>query len=66
MINVNRGVDGAQDTLPDVFLKTPRVISKQEFVVQDMDEMIRRYYSLQGWSDMGIPTETKLRELDIP
>lgn len=65
LINLGRGVDGKQDTLPDVFFKTPRIISKQEFVVQDFDEMVRCYYSLRGWSDQGIPAASKLKELDI-
>ena len=65
LINLRQGVTGVQDTLPDMFLKTPRIIDNQKVVVQNLDEIIKKYYRLRGWSEQGIPTDQKLKELDL-
>ena len=32
---------------------------------QDLTRMLREYYRLRGWSERGVPTGEKLRELGI-
>lgn len=34
-------------------------------LVQDMDAMLDRYYSLRGWNNQGIPTPETLQRLDL-
>jgi aldehyde:ferredoxin oxidoreductase len=67
LINLRQGMTSAQDTLPGMFLKTPRIIDKQKVVVQDhyLNEAIHKFYQLHGWNEEGIPTEEKLRELGL-
>ena len=65
LINLRQGLTAAQDCLPEVFVRTPRTIGRREVVLQNLDEMIRYYYSFRGWDKQGIPTEEKLRELAI-
>jgi aldehyde:ferredoxin oxidoreductase len=65
IINLRRGVDGTQDTLPEVFLKTPRTIGNQKVVVASFDEMIQHYYLLRSWNEQGIPSKRKREELGL-
>jgi len=49
--------------LNQVFSKDPakdRVLSKKEF-----QQSIQEYYKIRGWDQNGIPTEKKLKKLDL-
>ena len=68
LFNLREGLDPEDDTLPirmfhDSFTTGQakgKVISKEEF-----HESLQEYYSIRGWDTKGIPTEERLRELDL-
>jgi len=37
----------------------------EQIVEEEYDKSLDRYYSLRGWSREGVPTRTKLKELDL-
>lgn len=59
------GFTGADDTLPERMLKEPMPEGPAKGQVVELDQMLPRFYELRGWDEEGIPTETKLRELDL-
>lgn len=65
MYNVRGGFDRSQDTLPRRF--TEEVLSKGESKGQivELDSLLNDYYQVMGWNSNGIPTERKLKELDL-
>lgn len=68
MFNVREGFRAVDDSLPARFFKDPlrsgatagRLLPREQF-----DSMLREYYQLRGWDDMGVPTPEKLRDLEI-
>ncbi|KYK29325.1 hypothetical protein AYK20_05895 [Thermoplasmatales archaeon SG8-52-1] len=68
LFNLREGHDTCNDILPkrlfnDPFTKGPAkgvLIKKDEF-----DNSLQEYYSIRGWSNKGIPTNKKLKELGI-
>ena len=68
LINVGRGVSRKDDTLPYRVMNEPIPDgpAKGRFCSQaDLDQMLDRYYELKGWSRDGIPTDEKLRQLEL-
>ncbi|MBB5173486.1 aldehyde ferredoxin oxidoreductase family protein [Texcoconibacillus texcoconensis] len=61
--NNQAGIAGAEDTLPERFLKEPAGGNSQG-EVSHLSEMLEEYYSVRGWKD-GAVTKEKLKELDI-
>jgi aldehyde:ferredoxin oxidoreductase len=61
MFNVKRGVSRKDDTLPPRLLTHKRQTSGVPF----LGAMLNEYYSYRGWSEEGIPTKKKLKELDL-
>jgi aldehyde:ferredoxin oxidoreductase len=48
-----------QEPLPDG-------VAKGQMIAKDkLDEMLNEYYALRGWDKNGIPTQEKLKELDL-
>jgi aldehyde:ferredoxin oxidoreductase len=41
------------DTLPDRFKTVP------------LEEMLREYYEIRGWDERGVPTEARLKRLEL-
>lgn len=64
MFNVRRGISRKDDTLPPRLLTHKRGGTAAENL-PDLGEMLSEYYAYRGWSEEGIPTEKKLRELNI-
>jgi len=68
MFNVREGFRPVDDSLPARFFREPlrsgatagRLLPREQF-----DSMLREYYQLRGWDDMGVPTPEKLRDLEI-
>jgi aldehyde:ferredoxin oxidoreductase len=63
LYNVREGFGKEDDILPDRFFKekvNERVIDKEEFL-NTLDE----YYRMRGWDENGVPTEGKLKRLEI-
>ncbi|MHA1669525.1 MAG: aldehyde ferredoxin oxidoreductase C-terminal domain-containing protein, partial [Promethearchaeota archaeon] len=65
LYNVNLGMDRRNDTLPKRFLEEalPKGESKGQKV--DLDSLLDDYYKVMGWNSKGIPTEEKLKELEL-
>jgi aldehyde:ferredoxin oxidoreductase len=76
MYNVRHGMDRSDDMLHERFLKEPLTVYVEkdgaltdevfkEGLTVDLDEMLDGYYEKRGWTDNGIPTPEKLRELSL-
>ncbi len=80
MINVRRGISRKDDTLPSRILTHKRGKGKASFPKSDrvrtmriraaehlphLGVLLNDYYSVRGWSEEGIPTAKKLKELDL-
>ncbi|MGD2036371.1 MAG: aldehyde ferredoxin oxidoreductase C-terminal domain-containing protein, partial [Desulfobacterales bacterium] len=65
MISVRRGISGKDDTLPQRFLATTRGAGPAGENLPKLDAMLTEYYDIRGWGKDGIPTDEKLRSLDL-
>lgn len=68
VINVNRGIDRARDTLPYRVMHEPIPDGPSQgwyCPPDELDAMLDRYYSIRGWDERGIPTPKKLSELGL-
>ncbi len=63
--NLRAGIDPSQDTLPDRLLKEKIKSGPGKGNVNRLHTMLPEYYQLRGWSEKGIPTNEKLKELEI-
>jgi aldehyde:ferredoxin oxidoreductase len=68
IINVREGFSRADDTIPrrlveEQFSQGPA--SRHAIPMKAFDSMLNEYYHLRGWSDNGIPEESKLQALGI-
>ena len=61
MYNVRCGISRKDDTLPPRFLTLKRDKDK----LPPLGRLLSDYYELRGWDEMGIPTEKKLKELNL-
>lgn len=68
LFNIREGLDPSEDNLPirlykDSFSEGP---AKGKILTLDgFKQSLQEYYSLRGWNKNGIPTTTKLNELDL-
>ncbi|MHC1637298.1 MAG: aldehyde ferredoxin oxidoreductase family protein, partial [Candidatus Nezhaarchaeales archaeon] len=68
MFNVREGITRKDDTIPRKITAKPhsKGASAGKIITQEMlDKMLDEYYRLRAWSQNGIPTEEKLRELNL-
>jgi aldehyde:ferredoxin oxidoreductase len=72
MFNHRLGLDRRDDQLPKRFLDEPATVYDietwepiKEGLVVDLDFMLDKYYRLRKWTNTGIPTAEKLKELDL-
>jgi len=63
--NLKVGLTKADDTLPPRFLKDPMPDGAAKGQVVHLDVTLPEYYKVRGWNENGIPTETKLKELNL-
>jgi len=61
LYNVRCGVSRKDDTLPPRFLTLKRNRDK----LPPLGELLSDYYDYRGWTEEGIPSQTKLKELNI-
>ncbi len=59
------GFDRQQDSLPARFTDTPMPDGPAKGMVCHLDEMLEQYYRVRGWSQDGLPTEDKLKDLSL-
>lgn len=68
LILVREGITRKNDDLPQR-IKTEPILdgpAKGHKISQEMlDEMLDEYYLTRGWDKNGVPTQTKLRELEV-
>ncbi|MBN1830150.1 MAG: aldehyde ferredoxin oxidoreductase family protein [Deltaproteobacteria bacterium] len=62
---VKAGFSRKDDTLPPRMLQEPLPDGHAKGHVVRLEEMLTEYYRLRGWNQNGVPTEEKLRELDL-
>ena len=67
MINVRRGISRKDDTLPARLLTVKRGsgIGGSAENLPPLGEMLNEYYDYRGWSEIGVPTKEKLKELNL-
>ena len=68
MFNVRDGFSRKEDTLPGKIMVEPLKfgVSKGEVISQgDLDTMLDEYYEARNWTNNGIPTPEKLKELGL-
>jgi len=63
--NLEAGIDAEQDTLPQRLLKDKIETGPGKGNTTRLETMLPEYYQLRGWNEKGIPTEEKLKELEI-
>lgn len=62
--NLREGFDANHDILPKRFLNQKIKIGHRYEVVH-LKEMLDEYYQFRGWNGKGIPTQKKLKELNL-
>jgi len=68
LFNVREGITRKDDTLPPRIMEEPLPdgVAKGQMITKGMlNEMLDEYYALRGWNENGIPTQEKLKELDL-
>lgn len=65
IINMACGLSGEDDRLPERILSEPYAEGNAKDFVPDYDSMLKEYYEVQDWSDKGIPSADRLRELGL-
>lgn len=59
------GLSRKDDSLPPRIVEEPLPDGPAKGSVCHLDEMLTEYYGLRGWTQDGVPTEKKLRELGL-
>ncbi|MHA1219987.1 MAG: aldehyde ferredoxin oxidoreductase family protein [Candidatus Heimdallarchaeaceae archaeon] len=66
--NVREGISALDDVLPKRFYKDkmPEGAAKGQIIItEQFEEAKLEYYRLRGWTDQGIPTEAKAKQLGL-
>jgi len=65
LYNVREGISRKDDTLPPRILIHKRGEGGSADSLPPLGEMLSRYYRYRGWNELGIPSEEKIRELEL-
>lgn len=65
MYNARLGLSRKDDVLPPRLANLARPDGIAAGVLPQTDKMLSEYYELRGWSERGIPTEEKMKELGL-
>jgi aldehyde:ferredoxin oxidoreductase len=65
LFNVREGFARAADTLPARNLIQPLAVGSAGGQVVDLEPMLDEYYRIMGWDAQGIPTQDRLKDLEI-
>jgi len=65
LFNIKAGLQANDDALPDRFLSEPLKEGFSKGITVPLDSLLEGYYRIRGWDEKGIPTNEKLRELEI-
>jgi aldehyde:ferredoxin oxidoreductase len=63
--NLKAGLSGNDDILPDRLMKEPIKSGPSKGKISHLNEMLPKYYTLRGWDKKGVPTEDKLKSLEL-
>jgi aldehyde:ferredoxin oxidoreductase len=63
--NMKSGFTAKEDALPERLLKDPIKTGPAAGHVSKLPQMLPEYYQIRGWDKNGVPTEKKLKELDL-
>ena len=65
LINCRRGIGRKDDILPRRLLTLPRGEGGAGNYLPDLGKMLSEYYRVRGWTEEGVPTRAKLREVGL-
>jgi aldehyde:ferredoxin oxidoreductase len=65
MFNLRAGFTKEDDTLPRRLLEEPAPRGPGKGHVVELAGMLEEYYRIRGWDENGVPTEEKLRDLEL-
>ena len=65
LFNLREGLTRKDDTLPSRLLNESYSSGHSKGVTVNLNPLLDKYYQLRGWSKEGVPTEEKLKELDL-
>ena len=65
LFNLREGLTRKDDTLPLRLLNESYSSGHSKGVTVNLEPLLDKYYQLRGWSKEGVPTEEKLKELDL-
>lgn len=65
LFNLKSGLTGKDDTLPKRLLEEPIPSGPNKGQVHHLGELLPHYYKIRGWTEDGIPTGEKLKELGL-
>lgn len=67
VFNLREGLGRGDDWLPERFFhpQTSGALSETSVDPAQLEEARSTYYQMMGWNENGVPTKTKLEELDI-
>jgi len=65
LINLARGLTRKDDYLPKRLLSVPQRDDIGPVSPEGMERMLTEYYAIRGWDAKGVPTKTRLKELQI-
>ena len=63
--NLAAGITGKDDTLPKRLLKDAAKTGPAEGKVNNLDEMLPKYYEIRGWTADGVPTADTRQRLGL-
>lgn len=65
LFNLREGFSNKDDNLPERFLKEPLKEGGSAGNVVNLKDMLEEYYQFRKWDNLGVPTEEKLKELNL-
>jgi aldehyde:ferredoxin oxidoreductase len=65
IFNLREGFNKTNDTLPTRFLNEPVEKGPSSGQVVDIETLLEYYYNARGWDENGVPTLSKLEQLEI-
>ena len=63
--NLEAGITGADDTLPQRLLKEAAQTGPAKGMVVELEQMLPKYYEVRGWTADGVPTADTLSRLAV-
>ena len=63
--NLAAGLTAADDTLPKRLLTEPAQTGPAKGMVNNLHEMLPKYYEVRGWTEQGVPTDETRQRLSL-